>query len=109
MLVRRSPLFLLYLAGIIFALVRMKRHPRASIMTVLSLVIFSLESTWFTLFIFWLPRVYIRMHLSTTAVEWLYAIVYFVEDFVFCFAIVLLVAAAYTDRKHLDYQAQTTS
>src|ERR1700674_5496912 len=49
MLMRRSPFFLLALIGIILAAVRMKRHSRASMMTILGLVILALEGVFLPL------------------------------------------------------------
>lgn len=99
MLARRSPLFLLSLGGIIFAIVRKKRHPRVSLMTVLALIIFTLEGILFSFFMYWLPQLTMKMGLSVAALDWFYGVLFFCEDFVFAAVIILLVAAAFTGRR----------
>lgn len=102
MLVRRAPIFLLCLGGIVFAIIRWKRHPRVSLMTVLALVIYAVEAVLFALFLYWLPDLMRPMHLSLTADEWFYNVIFFFEDFVFALVIILLVGAAFSGRGAQD-------
>lgn len=95
MLMRRSPLFLLALIGIILAVVRMKRHSRASMITILGLVIFALEGVFFPLLIRTLS---FNLDLSSAAIDRLFTVGSVIEDFVFSSVIILLVAAAYSGR-----------
>ena len=99
MLARRSPLFLLFLGGIIFAIVRKKRHPRVSLMTVLALIILTLEGVLFSFFVYWLPQLTMKMSLSAAALDWFFGVVFFCEDFVFAAVIILLVAATFIGRR----------
>jgi hypothetical protein len=99
MLARRSPVFLLSLGGIIFALFRIRRHPRVSLMTVLALIIFTLEGVLFSFFVYWLPNLTMKMSLSGAALDWFYGVMFFCEDFVFAAVIILLVAAAFAGRR----------
>ena len=98
MLVRRTPMFLLCLGGIVFAIIRWKRHPRVSLMTVLALVIYAVEAVLFTFLLYWLPNLTSTIHLSSTAMDWFYNVLFFCEDFVFAGVIILLVGAAFTGR-----------
>ena len=43
MLLRRLPMFLVVLAGVIFLIVRWKRHPRVSLMTIIALALYLIE------------------------------------------------------------------
>jgi hypothetical protein len=105
MLARRSPFFLLALIGIILAVVRMKRHPRTSMMTILALVILALEGAFFPLLLRWLSY---SLNLSSTAIDRLFTVGSVIQDFVFSSVIILLVAAAYSGRnrfRNLTHEA----
>lgn len=51
----QAPIFIVEIVGLILALVRWQRHPRASLFFVISLGIFLVLNTVGTLFLFWLP------------------------------------------------------
>lgn len=91
-------MFLLCLGGIIFAIVRWRRHPRVSVMTALSLVVYAIEAVSFSLFLYWFPRLMEPLRLTSAGMNNLYSVVFFLEDFVFAAVIILLVAAALTGR-----------
>ena len=96
---RRLPMILLALGGIVFAIMRWKLHPRASLMTVVALAIYLVDMVVYTLILYWLPSLIDPMRMSPSASRWFYSVVYFIEDIVFAVTIILLVAAAFTDRK----------
>lgn len=98
-LARRLPMVLLALGGIAFAVVRWRRHPRASLITALALAIYLFDMVVYTLVLYWLPTVVDPMNLSPSASRWFYSVVYFIEDIVIAVTIILLVAAAFADRK----------
>ena len=99
MLVRRLPMLLLALGGSVFALLRWKVHPRASLMTVIALVIYLIEAVLFTVFIYYLPELTQSLRISGKATGWLYTLIFFCEDFVLAGVLLLLVAAAFTGRR----------
>jgi len=101
-LARRSPMLLLSLGGIIFAIVRWKRHPRVSLMTVLALAIHMFEGILFAVFLYWLPSVIYKISPSRAAVDNTFFVLFFLEDFVFALVIILLVGAAFTGRVAQD-------
>ena len=96
---RRLPMVLLALGGIVFAIMRWKSHPRASLMTVVALGIYLVDMVVFTIILYWLPNLIDPMGLSPSSSRWFYSVVYFIEDIVFALTIILLVAAAFTERK----------
>jgi hypothetical protein len=97
--VRRLPMLLLALGGIVFAIMRWRSHPRASLMTVVALGIYLVDMVVYTLILYWLPSLVEPMRMSTSASRFFYSVVYFIEDIVFAVTIILLVAAAFADRK----------
>ena len=97
--VRRVPMLLLALGGIVFAFMRWKLHPRASLMTVVALGIYLVDMVVYTLILYWLPSLVEPMRMSTSASRFFYSVVYFIEDIVTAVTILLLVAAAFTNRK----------
>ena len=96
---RRLPMFLLALGGIIFAFMRWKLHPRASLMTVVALGIYLVDMVVFTLILYWLPSLVEPMRMSASASRFFYSVVYFIEDIVMAVTIILLVAAAFANRQ----------
>ncbi|MFY9620185.1 MAG: hypothetical protein WAQ99_10290 [Pyrinomonadaceae bacterium] len=96
---RRLPMLLLALGGIVFALMRWKLHPRASLMTVVALGIYLVDMVVYTLILYWLPSIVEPMQMSTSGSRFFYSVVYFIEDIVMAVTIILLVAAAFASRK----------
>ena len=96
---RRLPMLLLALGGIVFAIMRWKLHPRASLMTVVALGIYLVDMVVYTLILYWLPSIVEPMRMSTSASRFFYSVVYFIEDIVMAVTIILLVAAAFANRK----------
>jgi hypothetical protein len=98
MLVRRLPMLLLASGGIIFALVRWKLHPRASLMTVIALVIFIIDALIYSIVLYFLPDLFRPMLTSAKMINWFYFFIYFFDDFVFALVIILLTGAAFSQR-----------
>lgn len=96
---RRLPMLLLALAGIVFAIMRWKSHRRASLMTVVALGIYLVDMVVYTIILYLLPSIVEPMQMSASASRFFYSVVYFIEDIVMAVTIILLVAAAFTDRK----------
>jgi hypothetical protein len=96
---RRLPMLLLALGGIVFAFMRWKLHPRASLMTVVALGIYLVDMVVYTMILYWLPSLVEPMRMSASASRFFYSVVYFIEDIVFAVTILLLVAAAFANRK----------
>lgn len=92
-------MLLLVLGGSAFAIIRWKRHPRVSLMTVLAMVIYFVEGVIFLAILYWLPDMMQSMRLSSKASGWLYSLIFFFEDFIFALVIILLVGAAFTKRE----------
>ena len=91
-------MILLALAGIVFAIVRWRRHPRVSLMTILALVINLVNMLVFTLILYWLPEFSRALHLSPNGIDWTYTIFEILDDFVYAGILILLVAAAFSKR-----------
>ena len=98
MLLRRLPMILLAVGGIIFALVRWRFNPRASLITVIALLIYLIDMVVFTTFLYYFPQLTASWRLSSSAREWFDWIIFFLEDFVTAAMIVLLTAAAFIGR-----------
>lgn len=96
---RRLPMLLLALGGIVFAFMRWKLHPRASLMTVVALGIYLVDMVVYTLILYWLPSIVEPMRMSASASRFFYSVVYFIEDMVIAVTLILLVAAAFANRK----------
>jgi hypothetical protein len=94
---RRWPVMLMVLAGIVFAIVRWKRHPRVSALTVAGLVIFQLQSLGFSSVYYFLPRL-ATQGWSWAAIDNLSIVLDVCHDIFFAGAIALLAAAVFIGR-----------
>lgn len=108
LLVRRIPAFLMLFIGIIVALARIRYHVRASLLTILALIIYVLEGLFFYLFTSSAITVMSKMKLSPSVGEWVYFLMYFAEDFIYAAVIVLLVAAAFNGRSEFSKLTETS-
>lgn len=106
-LLRRLPVLLLLLAGILFAIIRWKRHPKVSVLTVLGLGLFLLQSLAFTFVYFFLPRLQERAGWSPRNTNNLYTVVEVCQDMFYSIVIVLLVGAAFSQRKPQTSDSRT--
>jgi hypothetical protein len=97
-LVRRAPVLLLTLGGIIFALIRWKRHPKVSLLTLISLGFFLVVSLVYTILLYQLPFVFERLRVDYASYRIFYTVIYVLYDVSYAFVIVLLVAAAFSQR-----------
>lgn len=103
---RRLPMLLLALGGIAIAVIRWRSHPRASIMTAVALGVYLVDFVVYTAILNWLPVVEEAMGLSGSASRWFHSVIYFIEDIVVAVTIILLVAAAFADRKTTKFDEQ---
>ena len=92
-------MLLFALGAIIFSLIRWKRHPRVSLMVAIAFFIYLVDAFLFSIFNYYSPTIFRPMNLSLKGIDWLYFFVYFFRDFVFVIVIVLLVSAAFIQRK----------
>jgi len=99
LLLRRLPMLLVLLGGIIFSIVRWKRHPRVSLMTILGLGLFLVEFFVYAAALYLMPSLREATHLSFNSFNNVYIVLYVLDDFAYAALIILLVAAALTGRR----------
>ncbi len=97
-LVRKAPVLLLAGAGIVFAIVRWKRHPRVSLVTVIGLVFLLGESFTISAVYYWLPSLFARRWASYDNVKIYYTVLAVLDDIAYALVILLLVVAALIQR-----------
>jgi len=90
----RIPLIILLIAGIILAMARWNRHPKVSFLTVLGLLFYLLESTFFTLLICLMLTVLPTLGLGETV----FTVLYILDDLAYAAVLIVLVAAAFSQR-----------
>ena len=95
---RRWPVMLVVLTGIVFAIVRWKRHPKISALTVAGLVIFKFQSIAFLSLYYFLPRLATRGW-TWASINNLSIVLDLCHDFFYAGAIALLAAAVFSGRK----------
>ena len=97
-LVRKAPVILVALIGIVNAIVRGKRHPGVSIITFLALTIYFLCLIFFTVLFYKLPDIVRGLRLTAVQISWTYTATYIFQDIGFVFILILLVVAAFRGR-----------
>jgi len=101
-------MLLFLLAGIVIAIVRRKRHPKVSWLTVAGLVLFIVQSMTFGTIFYFLPQLYDR-GFSDAAVNNFYILVEICHDIVFSAVVVLLVSAVLSQRQPKPALKQSTA
>jgi hypothetical protein len=104
-MLHRSPLLLVMLVGIVFALVRWKRHPKISFCTTLGLVIYLFKHIVITELSYSIPGVMKSWNLSYAAANNMYTALGVVSDLVFAAVVIILVIAAFAQRAPATNQA----
>jgi len=100
-LLRRLPMLILSVVGILFAIVRWKRHPKVSLLTLSAFGIYLIDFVVYTGLRYWLPNLIPMMKLSDREYTTVLTAVSVLDDFVFAAIIILLVVAAFTGRRNL--------
>lgn len=98
-MLQRTPLLLVLLVGIVFAIVRWKRHPRISFLTLLGLVLYLIKIFSFSALSYAIPQLMPLMHLTYSTVNNLYTLLDVLNDLVLCGIMILLVAVAFSQRR----------
>jgi hypothetical protein len=94
----RSVLLVVILAGIVLAIIRRKRHPRVSLLTVIALMFYLFESYFFSIVFHLLPGWYGVLGITPSHTKILDVILQLVDDSAFATVLALLVTAAFTGR-----------
>ena len=95
--VRRWPVALVVLMGLVFAIIRWRRHPKVSALTVAGLLLFQLQALAFSSLYYFLPR--LADHGWTwRSIDHLSIGLDICHDLAFSAALVLLVAAVFIGR-----------
>jgi hypothetical protein len=98
LLLKKAILLLLILGGMGFAIVRWKRHPRVSLMTLLALGLYLFETLAFAVLYYLLPNFFDSLKLTSQNIGTLDSTLQVIEDITFAAVLILLVAAALTGR-----------
>lgn len=104
-MLQRTPLLLVILVGIIFALVRWKRHPQISFCATLGLVIYLFKHIVFAQLSYSIPGVMKAWNLSYAAANNMYTALSVASDLVFAAVVIILVVAAFSQRAPATNQA----
>ncbi|MCM3900353.1 MAG: hypothetical protein ND866_01460 [Pyrinomonadaceae bacterium] len=96
-LLSRLPIILLALVGILLAIARWKRHSKVSLLTIFGLGLFLFQSLTFMFLYSLLPQLQDRGW-TYASINHLYTFAQVCQDFLFAGVIILLVAAAFSQR-----------
>ena len=91
-------MLLLAVGGIMFALVRWKVHPRASLVTTIALVVFIGNVFIYSIVLYFVPELLRPTLRSLSMTNWIYFVINFFDSVVLAVVIFLLTFAAFTER-----------
>ena len=95
-LLRKTPLILVLLGGLLFAIVRWKRHPRVSLLASIGLGFYIVEIFVVSAAYYFLPAFLERAGFSQSSS--LFTVIQVVDDIIYSGILILLVAAALSQR-----------
>ena len=95
----QSPILLVWLAGFILAVVYWRRHPRASLFTVIALVIFVVETLVDSYLNLWLPLMLSEQNMGAIQIGQIYIVKGILTAIIGAVAWGLLVAAIFSGRR----------
>ena len=98
LLIKKAVLFMAVLGGIGFAVYRWQRHPRISLMTVLALGLYLIDTLAFAIIFYLLPDFFFRLNLTPQNISTLESVFQLLDDFVYAAVLMLLVSAAFSGR-----------
>ena len=91
-------MFLLALVGIVFAVIRWRRHPGVSALTAIAFVLYIIKSFAFTALFYWLPDIGQSLHISWESLNTVSTVLDVVNDIFFAIVLLMLVMAAFSKR-----------
>lgn len=107
LLLRRSVLLVVILIGLLLAIVRWKKHPRVSLLTLVGLMVYLIDSYTFAFIFHYLPRWFDTLHITPNNMSVLDSVLQLIDDFGFAAVLILLVAAAFSQRRQIDPLEET--
>ena len=99
--ITRWPMYLTSVVGLVFAIIRWKRHPKVSLVAILTLLLLMGQSLTFNTIFYFLPRL-VEQGFSYGAIDRFYIVVEVCRDIVYSIIIVLLVSAAFIQRSSVE-------
>lgn len=99
-LLLRTPTLILFMAGVLFAITFWKRHPKVSLMTLLGLCLWQIQSFTFMFVYYKLPDWLQANNWSYDSRDKVYLALNLTQDLVYSLMLILLVAAAFSQRNH---------
>src|ERR1051325_706489 len=102
LLLRRSVLLVVILIGLLLALIRWKKHPRVSLLTILGLIVYLIDSYTFAFIFHYLPRWFGTFRITPSNMSILDSVLQLIDDFGFAAVLILLVAAAFSQRNTIE-------
>jgi hypothetical protein len=96
LLARKSPLILVLLAGLACAVIRWRRHPRASLLASIGITLYIIDIFVISVVYYVLPGQLSRIQISISSQ--IYMVIQILDDLVYSAILILLVSAAFSER-----------
>jgi hypothetical protein len=91
-------MLLVVAGGIVFSIVRWKRHPKVSLLTLLGLAIYFLSTLFFIVLLHNVSGLHEALHMSYRQISYIQTMLFVLDDFAYAAVLIVLVAAAFTQR-----------
>ena len=84
-----------------FAVARMRRHPKVSLITLAGVAVYFFRLIFSPLIFYYVPDLGQSLHINPAQVEWWYTAINVLDDAFLAFVAVLFVVAAFTGRQQV--------
>jgi hypothetical protein len=101
-LLRRTPGIFVMLVATGLALVRIRRHPKVSLITLAGVAIYFFRLIFFPLVFYYVPDMGQSLRINPSQMEWWYTAINVIDDAFLAFVAVLFVVAAFAGRQQVS-------
>jgi hypothetical protein len=97
-LIGQFPVYLIYILGIIYAVINYNKYPRVSVFVIIGMIILMINSIFFSFINIWAP-IYFYGKYSMTMYQWISISIGIIRSFIFSIGFFLIIYAVFMDRE----------
>lgn len=103
-MLRRTPMLLVSLTGIVLAIIKWRKHSRVSLFLILGFSLYIFSALFFTAVNNWLYPVLSKRNFNPNSIEWFYFATNILQNSTWALMLALIIAAIFSQR---DFTNQT--
>lgn len=97
-MLRRTPMLLVALTGIVLAVIKWRKHSKASLFLILGFGLYIFSALFFTALNNWLRPVLSKRGFNTNSIEWAYFAVSILQNSTWALMLAFIIAAIFSQR-----------